>query len=80
MNLGYLGLAGAEIDDDAMPAIAQLRLLEVLDLSETQVTDAGLLPLGELQKLHQLDLSGTKVSAAWVKAVSRAVPTLHVVK
>jgi hypothetical protein len=63
----FIGLGGANLDDEGLAFVGKLRDVEELRLSRTQVTDKGLAHLTELTHLKVLDLDNTKVSGAGLK-------------
>jgi hypothetical protein len=63
-DIENLFLAGTEVDDDGMAALARLANLSILDLCQTKITDRGLEPLSQLTNLEELNLARTKVGNA----------------
>ena len=78
-NLERLTLWHAvNIQDDAGAALASMRNLKVLDLSETRITDATLSALASARGLRQIYLSGTTATPEGVQAFQRTHPECQV--
>lgn len=67
----YLRANGPQVDDSGVSALAPLKQLRFLDLSETQLTNAGLVEIARLAELRMLDLRFTQVTDAGLKSLSR---------
>jgi Leucine-rich repeat (LRR) protein len=65
-----------KIDDNAVAAIAALKNLKTLDVSETSIGDAGLEKL--TLSLTSLYLTGSRVTEAGVEAFGRTHPKCRV--
>lgn len=73
-GLYRLNLSGLSIRSFALERLAELRLLEELNLSQTLVDDRGLKHLHPLKRLRVLWLKGTKVTLGGVRALRQALP------
>src|SRR2546430_16028974 len=67
-----------KVDDSAAAAIAALKNLKTLDVSETSIGDAGLEKLRALAGLRGLYLTGSHVTAAGVEAFRKERPECRV--
>jgi hypothetical protein len=61
---------GETLGNDALPYVARLTQLRVLNLNDTSVTDAGLQGLRNLTELAELRLRGTAVTDAGLRSLS----------
>ena len=65
------------VNDDSMPLVAQMPMLEEFKLGSAQVTDAGLLSLAASKSLRKLSLSGLKnITPAGIEQLRKASPEL----
>jgi hypothetical protein len=62
-----LQMANADVTDQTLENLRDLKKLRVLDLNDTQVTDAGLKVLQELPSLQVLFLNRTKITDEGVR-------------
>ncbi|MBL4687051.1 MAG: hypothetical protein JKY37_20815 [Nannocystaceae bacterium] len=73
--LRRLRLFDADITDETLKLVADLKYLKLLDLCGAKaITDAGIAELAGLHKLEKLGLSETSVTDAGVKKLQRALP------
>ncbi len=79
-NLSTLGLGGAQVTDAGLAHLKGLTNLSRLGLNGTQVTDAGLAHLKGLTKLSVLMLDGTQVTDAGISELTRALPSLNIIR
>ena len=63
----WVRLPRTKVTDNDLKALAPIKNLEILDLSDTKVTDAGLKELAPLTKLKSLTLPNTHVTDAGLK-------------
>lgn len=77
-RLRSLSLAGAPVDDGALPVLATWPALEVLNLDRTAVTAAGLRDFLRQRRVKELSVSGTKVTPAEVKELRAAFPEVRI--
>jgi hypothetical protein len=65
------------IGDDGLAALAPLKQLKILHLSNSPIGDAGLVHLQSLKRLESLDVEGTKVTPEGLKRLRAALPKLN---
>src|SRR5262249_53280739 len=75
-----LNLHDSSISDSQLMHLKGLTNLTVLLLYRTQVSDAGLVHLKGLTNLSGLQLDGTQVTDAGVQELTRALPSLRVIR
>jgi uncharacterized membrane protein/YHS domain-containing protein len=66
-NIAVLNLAGTDVTDKGLEAIAAMPNLQRLRLERTKVTDAGMAHVSKLAKLDYLNLYGTEITDAGLK-------------
>jgi hypothetical protein len=72
-----LKMANADVTDDTLKYLQNMKKLKNLDLNNTQVSDSGLAVLKSLPSLEALDLMNTKVTDAGVREHLMGMETLH---
>jgi Leucine-rich repeat (LRR) protein len=78
-HLRRLNLWNAKgIDDNAAPALAAMKQLAVLDLSDTAITGKTLETLANASQLRSIYLTGTRVSAAAVARLRQDRPDCRI--
>jgi hypothetical protein len=63
----WLNLAGTQVTDDGLAALADLPNLRMLHLEKTAISDAGLAHVKKCAELTYLNLYGTKITDAGLK-------------
>ena len=71
-----LQMANADVTDETLALVAELKGLRELDLSGSQVTDGGLVRLAGLPRLERLRLANTGITDAGFQAYLATHPTL----
>ena len=75
-----LRLSNSAISDAGLVHLKGMTNLSVLLLDHTQVSDAGLVHLKGLTNFSFLELDGTQVTDAGVKELTRALPSLRIIR
>jgi hypothetical protein len=70
-------LSRTAVTDHSAAAIAAMKRLRVLRLTDTRLTDAGLLGLDTLSQLESLDVYGTPVTPAVLPAIAKLPKLAH---
>jgi hypothetical protein len=76
----YLNIHDSPVSDSGLVHLKGLKNLSVLRLYCTLVSDAGLVHLKGLTNLSFLQLEGTQVTDVGVKELSRALPSLRIIR
>jgi hypothetical protein len=62
--VAYIDSKKEQVDDDVLPALAELHYIDTLSLDGTNITDRGLRSLARFEHLRDLDLTATRITDA----------------
>jgi hypothetical protein len=79
-ELESLHLVGTQVTDAGIKQLTSLKKLRFLHLVGTKITDSGLKYLSGMKNLELLDVRGTEVTDAGLAELSKALPTLRIVR
>jgi len=77
-SLVELDLGGSDLSDESIRPLAELRQLQVLNLSGTRVTDRTVDLVARLPKLKSLAIGGVEWSADAVQRLQQQRPDLEI--
>jgi hypothetical protein len=77
-ELVAVGLEGAQISDDALSHICQLRHLQSLDLTRATISDKCFRFIGQMDWLEFLHIENTLVSEAGVRDLQSKLPNCEI--
>lgn len=79
-QLESLHLVGTQVTDAGIKQVTSLKKLRFLHLVGTKITDKGILHLAGMKHLEELDVRGTDVTDAGLAQLTKALPTLRIVR